>query len=67
MAYSMQAARRMAGKTPAEMAALLGVPPEAYRRMERCPETVTVEQARRFSQITGVDIDGLNFFAQDST
>ena len=67
MAYSMQTARRMAGKTPAEMAALLGVPPESYRQMECDPAAITIGQARRISQITGVDIDALNFFAQEST
>lgn len=67
MAYTMQQARRAAGKTQAEMAMIMGISQENYRDLERRPETVTVEQAWRFSQSTGIGVDSIDFFAQDST
>lgn len=67
MAYTLRAARQAAGKTEAEMAGVLGISCEAYRALELHPETVTVEQARRFSQGTGISVDSVNFFTQYST
>ena len=66
MLYTVKQARRLADKTQAEMAALLGVSRDTYRKIEMFPEQATVAQARNISIITKIPVDQI-FFAADST
>lgn len=65
MAYTLCAARRLAGKTQAAAAALLGISPSAYRRLEQRPQKTTVAQARQLCRFFGVELDEVNFFAPE--
>ena len=64
--YTIKQARHLADKTQAEMAALLGISRDTYRKIETFPEQATVAQARNISAITKIPLDQL-FFAANST
>lgn len=66
MAYTVKQARRLADKTQAEMAVLLGVSRWTYRSIESHPGKAKIAQARKISEITGVPLDDI-IFADDST
>lgn len=66
MAYTVKQARRLADKSQAEMALLLGVSRWTYRKIESHPENAKIGQARKISEITGVPLDDI-IFAEDST
>lgn len=66
MVYSVKQARLVAGKTQREMADLLEVHRDTYRKIELSPDTATIQQAKTISAVTGIPVDQI-FFAQDST
>lgn len=66
LVYTIKQARRLADKTQTEMAALLGISRDTYRKIEMYPEQATVAQARNISAITKIPVDQL-FFAANST
>ena len=66
MRYTVKQARERAGHSRKYMAEHLRIHPATYARLEKQPEQMTVEQARQFSQETGIPVDNI-FFGQDST
>lgn len=66
MGFSVKQARQYAGFTQLEMAKLLGVSRDTYRKIELSPETASVALAKKISVIVGIPIDQI-FFAQSST
>ena len=66
LVYTVKQARRLADKTQAEMAALLGISRDTYRKIEMFPEQATIAQAHNISAITKIPVDQI-FFARDST
>lgn len=59
MQITVKQARRMAEKTQAEMAKLLGIDRSTYIKLEKDPERATVSQAKKISEVTGVSVDRL--------
>lgn len=66
MGFTLKQARQYAGFTQREMAHILGVSRDVYRKLERDPEKTSIELAKRFSTAVGIDIDQI-FFAENST
>lgn len=66
MGFSVKQARQYAGYTQADIAHKMGISRDVYRRLEANPEKTTIELAKKFSAIVGIDIDQI-FFANDST
>lgn len=64
MTYTVKLVRQSLNKTQEEMARLMGVSRDTYRKIELHPETATIMQAKRFCEVTGMSVDQLNFFAQ---
>lgn len=61
MAYTIKQARMLSEKTQQEMAENMGISRDTYRKIELKPETATIAQARRISDLTGVPMDSLIF------
>lgn len=66
MGFALKQARQYAGFTQLEMACILGVSRDVYRKLERYPEKTPIELARKFSAVVGIDIDQI-FFVNNST
>lgn len=66
MVFTVKQARLLAEKTQAEMAKLLGVSRDTYRKIEKFPEQATISQARSISAITSIPVDQI-FFTGNST
>ena len=66
MCYTVKQARLLAGKTQEEMADAIGVHRSTYIKLEANPDTMTIRQAKRFSQATGIPMDHI-FFTPDAT
>lgn len=66
MGFSVKQARQYAGYTQADIAHKMGISRDTYRRLEANPEKTTIELAKKFSSIVGIDIDQI-FFANVST
>ncbi len=64
--FTLKQARLLKGLKQNEVAERLGVHVQTYRRMEKHPETVTVGDAKKISEILEMDYDYL-FFNDDST
>ena len=62
MAFTIKQARLFAGKQQQEMADFLGIHVQTYRKLEKNPSIVSVEQAKKISEITGISYDQI-FFA----
>lgn len=65
MKFTVKQVRLMADKTQHEMAEELGIGVDTYRRIERNPNSATVEQAKQISNIVGISYD-IIFFGTDS-
>ncbi len=61
MLFTMRQARDYAHKTQQECADFLGIHVQTYRRIEENSKTATIEQARKFSDFTGVPFDSIVF------
>lgn len=65
MTLSLRQARRLKEKTQNEMAKLLGINPDTYRKIEVNPDLATIEQAKKIADYLGFDLDEI-FFARES-
>lgn len=66
MIYTVKQARQLAGKTQREMAELMGISRDVYRKIELYPEQATISQAKKFCEVIAMPMDKLCFFAQNS-
>lgn len=66
MELTIKQARLISGKTQRQMAEFLGMHVQTYRKIEKDPESATVQQAKLISQITGVPYNQI-FFGKIST
>lgn len=64
MLFTIEQARKYFGKTQREMAELMEIDRDTYRRIEKQPENATIAQVKKFCRVTGMSIDKMNFFAQ---
>lgn len=62
MTVSLRQARRMMDKSQNELAALLNIHVQTYRKLEENPDSATVEQAKKISKFLGIPYDEI-FFA----
>ena len=60
--FTVKQARQFANLTQSEMANILGIHVDTYRKIEINPEKATVEQAKQISEATGISYDCI-FFA----
>lgn len=67
MSLTIRQARMMRGFTQQQMADALCVHRTTYRKLEEHPDQITIAQAKEISRVTGVSINDLNFFVQNST
>lgn len=66
MTFSVKQARQLAGYTQVQMADMLGINRDTYRRIEAKPESATIQQGKKIAEITGIGFDSI-FFAGCST
>lgn len=64
--FTLKQARLLKGLSQNEMADALDVHVQTYRKMEKYPDTVTVGDAKKISEILEMDYDFI-FFNVDST
>lgn len=63
MGLSLKQMRLIKGKTQDEMAELLNIHVQTYRKLEENPDEATIKQAKKISEFLGVFYDDI-FFAQ---
>ncbi|WP_342515528.1 helix-turn-helix transcriptional regulator [Sutcliffiella sp. FSL R7-0096] len=63
---TLKQARLLKGFTQRDIANELGVHVQTYSKMEKEPDTVTIGEAKRISEILGLDYDYI-FFDRNST
>lgn len=61
MSLTIKKARLLCEKTQNEMANLLGVHVQTYRKIEQKPGLATVAQAKKISEVLGVDYNDIFF------
>ena len=61
MELTVKQARQFANKTQLQMAILLDVHVDTYRKIEKNPDAATICQAKKISKITGVPYDKIFF------
>ncbi len=61
MQLSLRQARRLRDKTQEEMANLLGVHIQTYRKIEETPSIATIEQAKKISEYLEMPYDEIFF------
>ena len=66
MGFTPKQARQYAGFTQREMADILGISRDVYRKIERNPEKTPIDLAKKFSAAVGISIDQI-FFSTSST
>lgn len=66
MLLTLKQARRALGFTQDEMADLLGVHVQTYRKIESNPDVATIGQAKAISKKLGMDYNCI-FFGDDSS
>lgn len=64
--YTVKQARLLAEKTQEDMADILGIHVQTYRKLEQNPTEITIGQAQMIAEITGVSVNQI-FFGSDST
>ena len=64
--FTVKQARKYAGFTQLEVSKRMGIDRGTYIRLEKNPGSMTIDQARTFSQITSIPYDSI-FFVNDST
>lgn len=62
MTVSLRQARRMMDKSQNDLAELLNIHVQTYRKLEENPDLATVEQAKKISTFLGIPYDQI-FFA----
>lgn len=55
--YTIKQARRLSEKTQVEMAQLLGISRDTYRKIELNPDSATIAQARAISLILKIPVN----------
>lgn len=66
MLFTVQKARKYAGFTQAEMGKMMNIHRQTYARIERNPDSATIEQAKRIAELTHIPVDEI-FFGKSST
>ena len=61
MGLSLKQHRLVKGKTQDEMATMLGVHVQTYRKLEENPEEVTIKQAKMIAKYLGVPYNDIFF------
>lgn len=61
MGLSLKQHRLVKGKTQEEMAIMLGVHVQTYRKLEENPEEVSIKQAKMISKFLGVPYNDIFF------
>ena len=61
MNLTVKQARQIKEKTQRQMAEMLGLHVDTYRKIERNPNLATIEQAKEISEITGVSYNEIFF------
>lgn len=61
MGLSLKQHRLVKGKTQDEMATMLGVHVQTYRKLEENPEEVTIKQAKMIAEYLGVPYNDIFF------
>ncbi|MCV9884734.1 helix-turn-helix transcriptional regulator [Metabacillus halosaccharovorans] len=64
--FTLKQARLLKGYSQNQMAEELGIHVQTYRKMEKQPDTVTVGEAKKISEILGMNYDHI-FFSSHST
>lgn len=67
MAYTVKQARKLSGLTQQQMADVLCVHRSTYIKLEESPDKITIGQAKAISNATGVPVDSILFFVENST
>lgn len=60
----LEEARKAARYSKAAVAGVLGISLPTYHKMERNPETITIEDAKKLAELFGVSVSEI-FFAHD--
>ncbi len=61
MGLSLKQHRLVKGKTQEEMATMLGVHVQTYRKLEENPEEVSIKQAKMIAEYLGVPYNDIFF------
>lgn len=61
MTLTLKQARVLQDKTQEQMAAVLGVHVQTYRKLEENPENITIKQAKIISSFLKVNYDNIFF------
>lgn len=61
MALTLRQARRLKEKTQEELAELINVHVQTYRKLEESPDLVTIGQAKKISDFLGISYDEIFF------
>lgn len=61
MIFTVEQARKYAGFSQAEMAKKMNICRDTYRNLEKNPQDISVAQASKISEITGVPFDNIFF------
>lgn len=61
MIFSVKQARAYAGYTQVEMAKMLNISRDTYRKYELKPETIPIEKAKKIADITKIPLNAIFF------
>ena len=61
MILNLKQARRLRDKTQEDMADLLKIHVQSYQKLEKNPELVTIEQAKKIAEFLGFTYDEIFF------
>ena len=61
MNLTVKQARQIKEKTQRQMAEMLGLHVDTYRKIERNPNAATIGQAKKISEITGIPYNEIFF------
>ena len=61
MNLTVKQARQIKEKTQRQMAEMLGLHVDTYRKIERTPNSATIGQAKKISEITGIPYNEIFF------
>lgn len=67
MQFSVSEARRFRNLSQKSVAKSLGISRSAYISLEKNPEKMTIERAKRFAEIVNIPIEDIIFLHKSST
>lgn len=67
MAFTLKQARRLKDKNQSDMAELLDITSQTYRRLEENPDLVTIAQAKKIAEYLKIPYDEIFFAPSQST